>query len=145
MKYNYQNGFIQSDDTYIAIINNKPVTTTLQYNIFYRRGTPTKEVNYEVTYTDDIEILMVDSHYNREISDNKVIKKIAMDAKKRCPSADSAFIDYFSEGNYAIIELLSGKTHGVKMQVGEYFYYNSKYVQEVSTHGSIESIIYYGK
>ena len=38
LKYNYQNGIIQSDDTYIAIINNKPVTITLQKNLFNRKG-----------------------------------------------------------------------------------------------------------
>lgn len=38
LKYNYQTGIIQSDDTYIAIINNKPVTITLQKNLFNRKG-----------------------------------------------------------------------------------------------------------
>ena len=66
-----------------------------------------------------------------------------MDAKERCPSAKSSFIDYFSEGNYAIIELLSEDGHGTVL--GEYFYYNNTYIKNITTHGSFESIIYYEK
>jgi hypothetical protein len=39
LTYNYQNGIIQSDDTYIAIVDGKPVTVTLQKNILGRQST----------------------------------------------------------------------------------------------------------
>ena len=97
LKYNYQNGFIQSDDTYIAIINNKPVTITLQTNLFNRKGISTNELNYDIIYTNDIEISTRDSSYNKIIIENEDIKKIALNAKERCPSARGASIDYFSE------------------------------------------------
>ena len=134
LKYNYQNGIIQSDDTYIAVINNKPVTITLQKNLFNRKGLPTEELYYNVKYTNGIEISKKDSSYEN-------IKKIALDAKERCSSAKGAFIDYFSEGKFAIIALLSEETYGT--QLGEYFYYNNMYIKNIKTHGSLESITYY--
>lgn len=141
LKYNYQNGIIQSDDTYIAIINNKPVSITLQKNLFNRKGLSTNELNYNIIYTNGIEISTRDSKYNKIIIENEDIKKIALDAKERCPSARGAYIDYFSEGKIAIIVLMSEETHGT--QLGEYFYYDNTYIKSINTHGSLESITYY--
>ena len=141
LKYNYQNGIIQSDDTYIAIINNKPVTITLQKNLFNRKGVSAKKLNYDIIYTNGVEISTRDSSYNKIIVENEDIKKIALDAKERCPSARGAFIDYFSEENYAIIVLMLEETYG--SQLGEYFYYDNTYIQSINTHGSLESITYY--
>ena len=141
LKYNYQNGIIQSDDTYIAIINNKPVSITLQKNLFNRKGLSTNELNYNIIYTNGIEISTRDSKYNKIIIENEDIKKIALDAKEGCPSARGAYIDYFSEGKIAIIVLMSEETHGT--QLGEYFYYDNTYIKSINTHGSLESITYY--
>ena len=141
LKYNYQNGIIQSDDTYIAIINNKPVSITLQKNLFNRKGLSTNELNYNIIYTNGIEISTRDSKYNKIIIENEDIKKIALDAKERCPSARGAYIDYFSEGKIAIIVLMSEETHGT--QLGEYFYYDNTYIKSINTHGSLKSITYY--
>lgn len=137
LKYNYQNGFIQSDNTYIAIINNKPVSITLQKNLFNRKGLSTNELNYNVIYTNGIEISTGYSKYDKIIIENEDIKKIALDAKERCPSARGAYIDYFSEGKIAIIELMSEETHGT------YFYYDNTYITSINTYGSLESITYY--
>ena len=68
LKYNYQTGIIQSDDTYIAIINNKPVTITLQKNLFNRKGFSAKKLNYNIIYTNGVEISTRDSSYNKIIS-----------------------------------------------------------------------------
>lgn len=141
LKYNYQNGIIQSDDTYIAIINNKPVSITLQKNLFNRKGLSTNELNYNIIYTNGIEISTRDSKYNKIIIENEDIKKIALDAKERCTSARGAYIDYFSEEKIAIIVLMSEETHGT--QLGEYFYYDNTYIKSINTHGSLESITYY--
>mgnify|MGYP003289752461 CR=1 FL=1 len=141
LKYNYQNGIIQSDDTYIAIINNKPITITLQINLFNRKGFSTNELNYDIIYTNDIEISTRDSSHNKIIIENEDIKKIALNAKERCSSAKGASLYYFSEGKYAIIELLSEETHGTVL--GEYFYYDNTYIQSINTHGSLESVTYY--
>lgn len=141
LKYNYQNGIIHSDDTYLAIINNKPVTITLQKNLFNRKGLSTNGLNYNIIYTNDIEISTKDSNYNKIIIENEDIKKIALDAKERCSSARGAYIDYFPEGNFAIIVLLSEETQGT--QLAEYFYYDNTYIKNISTHGSLESITYY--
>ena len=138
LKYNYQNGIIQSDDTYIAIINNKPVSITLQKNLFNRKGLSTNELNYDIIYTNGIEISTRDSKYNKIIIENEDIKKIALDAKERCPSARGAYIDYFSEGKIAIIVLMSEETHGTRL--GEYFYYDNTYIKSIITDGSLESI-----
>ena len=75
LKYNYQNGIIQSDDTYIAIINNKPVTITLQKNLFNRKGFSAKKLNYNIIYTNGVEISTRDSSYNKIIVENEDIKK----------------------------------------------------------------------
>ncbi len=143
LKYNYQNGIIQSDDTYIAIINNKPVSITLQKNLFNRKGLSTNELNYNIIYTNSTEILAENSEYEKTIIENEDIKKIALDAKERCPSAKGAYIDYFSEGKYAIIVLTSEENHGT--QLGEYFYYNNTYIKNINTYGSLDSITYYKK
>lgn len=134
MEYNYQIGIIQSDNTYIAIVNNKPATITLQRNPFNRKGLSTEELNYNVKYTNDIKISKKDSNYED-------IKKIALDAKKRCTSVKGAFIDYFPKGKVAIIKLLSEENYGTEL--GEYFYYNNTYIQNINTHGSLSSITHY--
>lgn len=141
LKFNYQNGIIQSDNTYIAIINNKPVSITLQENLFNRKGISTNELNYDIIYTNGIEISTRDSKYDKITIENEDIKKIALDAKERCPSAKGAHLDYFSEGKVAIIELLSEESYG--RILGEYFYYDNTYIQSINTHGSLESITYY--
>lgn len=141
LKYNYQNGWIQSDDTYIAIVNNKPVTITLQKNLFSRYGISTRESRYSIVYTDDMEISARDSVNNKILTENDSIGKIALDAKERSSAAKGASIVYFSEGKYAIVSLMSEENHGA--QLGQYFYYDNTYVKEVSTHGSLESVIYY--
>lgn len=141
LKYNYQTGIMQSDDTYIAIINNKPATITLQKNLFNRKEFSVKELNYDVTYANGVEISTRDSSYNKIIVENEDIKKIALDAKERCPSARGASIDCFSEGKYAIIVLTSEETCG--SQLGEYFYCNNTYIKSINIHGSLESITYY--
>ena len=125
----------------IAIINNKPVTITLQKNLFNRKGFSAKKLNYNIIYTNGVEISTRDSSYNKIIVENEDIKKIALDVKERCHSARGAFIDYFSEGNYAIIGLTLEETYG--SQLGEYFYYDNTYIQSINTHGSLESINYY--
>jgi hypothetical protein len=143
LKYNYQNGIIQSEDTYIAIVHNKPVTITLQKNLFSRYGISTKESRYSVVYVynDDMEISARDSVNNKILTENDSIGKIALDAKERSSAAKGASIVYFSEGKYAIVSLMSEENHGA--QLGQYFYYDSTYVKEVSTHGGLESVIYY--
>jgi len=144
LHYNYQNGFVQSDDTYIAIVNNKPVTITLLKNIFERKGTSVNEIKYNIKYTNDIEISTTDSNYNETIIENENIKNIAIDAKNRYPSANEAYIDYFKEEGCAIISLVFERENGVGSVLGEYFYYNNTYIKSIKTHGDLESIIYYG-
>lgn len=141
LKYNYQTGIIQSDDTYIAVINNKPVTVTLQKNLFNRKGVSSNRISYDIIYNDDIEISTRDSKYNKIIIENDDIKEIALSAKERCPSARGADIDYFPEGNFAIIVLMSEETQG--LQLGEYFYYDNTYIENINTHGSLKSVTYY--
>lgn len=141
LTYNYSVGWINSEDTYIAIINNELVTVTLETNIFDRKGVATDELCYNIIYTDDIEISKVASGGNKIVVQDEDIKKIAIDALEKCPSAKGASVDYFPEGKYAIISLTDEETHGTIL--GEYFYYDNKYVENISTHGSLEEIVYY--
>ncbi len=136
LKYNYQSGMISSEDIYIAVIKNKPVTVTLEKNIFDRKGKESKVERYEVIYNDEVEISTKDSN-----SDNKIIKNIALDSKKKCKDAKSAIISFLPEGEYAIVELLSDEGSGTLL--GEYFYQNGKYVKSIMINGDLESVIYY--
>lgn len=140
LRYNYQVGFINSEDTYIAIINNKPVTVTLQTNIFDREGTSTNNLHYGIIYTNDIEISNGGYGGDKAIVEDEDIKQIALDAFERCPSAKGATIYYFPEGKYAFIRLREDETHGTVL--GEYFYYN-KYIQKSNIPGDIDEVIYY--
>ncbi|MDO5569431.1 MAG: hypothetical protein Q4G04_04915 [bacterium] len=138
LKYNYQSGIVISEDTYIAIINNKPVSITLRKNLFNRKGFSTNnELNYNIIYTNGIEISTRDSKYNKVIIENEDIKKIALDAKERFSSAKEAYIDYFFEANFAIILLTS------EVETEEYFYHDNTYIKTINTHGDLESVTYY--
>ncbi len=148
LKYNYQNGFVTSEDTYIAIVNNKPVTVTLQKNIFNRKETTYRYSGsgdiceeYEAIYKDSIELSKRDSNYDKVIIENEKIEKIAKDAKERTKDTKGASINYFPKGEYAIIELTSEEGHGSVL--GEYFYSNGEYIKDITTHGSLESITYF--
>ena len=148
LKYNYQNGFVTSDDTYIAILNNKPVTVTLQKNIFNRkeityRHSDSEDVfeEYEIIYKDPIEISKRDSNYDKVIIKNEKIEKIAQNAKERTKDAKGASVLYLPKGEYAIIELTSEDTYGSVL--GEYFYSNGEYIKDIITHGSLKSVTYF--
>ena len=84
---------------------------------------------------------MRDSNGKKIIIENEVLKNIALNAKEKCPSAKGASLHYFSEGNYAIIELTSENAYGTLL--GEYFYHNNTYIQDINTHGNLKSITYY--
>lgn len=64
-----------------------------------------------------------------------------MDAKGRCSSAKGAHINYFPEGRFFIIELLSEEKLGTILD--EYFYYDNTYIQSISTNGSLISVTRY--
>lgn len=139
LKYNYQSGMIDSEDTYIAIVHNKPVTITLQKNLFNREGVVIQESRYDIEYTyDDIEISQRDSGHDKITIENEDVKKIALDARERSSSADEASIHCLSDGKYSIITLDS---YGAVL--GEYFYYNDTFIRKIHTHGDLESIICY--
>lgn len=139
LHYNYQNAMIDSNDTYLAIIDHKPVSVTLQTNLFDRAGVVIKESRYDIEYTyDDIEISERDSSYDKIIIENEDVKKIALDARERCSSADEASIYCFSDGKYSIITLDSQGTI-----LGEFFYYKDTFVQKIDTHGDLDSITCY--
>ena len=140
LKFNYQNGIIQSDDTYIAIINHKPTTITLQLN---RKGKTTDKQYYEVSYVDGTKVTTRDSKFNKVLAENNNLEKIAADAKKKAPSAQGGSIYYFPEGKYVIIHVTSDEGSGLVL--GEYFYYNNNYVSDIDTHGTLETVTYYGK
>lgn len=137
--YNYQEAWINSEDTYIAIMNNEPVTVTLRKDILDREGRITREIYYDVVYNNDIKVK--EGGYGGNIVENEDIKKIALDALEKCPSAKGATVNYFPEGKYAIIRLRDGEESGTVL--GEYFYYENVYVQSISTHGDLDEIIYY--
>lgn len=141
LRYNYQEAFINSEDTYIAIINNKPVKVTLQTDIWDREGISTNNLDYGIVYANDIEITKPDYEYNKITVEDEDIKKIALDALERCQSAKGASVNYFTEGKYAIISLMDEETYGTIL--GEYFYYDGVYVKSINTHGELEEVTYY--
>ena len=50
---------------------------------------------------------------------------------------------YSPEGKYAIIHETSDEDSGLVL--GEYFYCNNNYVSNIDTHGTLETVTYYGK
>ena len=114
---------------------------TLQKNIFDRNGKQYEGEEYKAIYNDEVEISIINSNYKEEIVDNRKIKEVALAAKEKNKDAKSSYVYYLPEGEYTIIKLLSGKDSGTIL--GEYFYYNGKYIKSIETNGNLESVIYY--
>lgn len=151
LKYNYQNGIIQSDDSYLAVINNKPVSISLLKNIFNREGRKIKVENYNAIYNDEVSIYTRDSNWDKVYVDDEDIKKIALDARGRGKVQSSVApkdlevkggsIYYVREGKFAIVMLMSEESSGLGM--GELFYYDGNFVKYIRTVGGLEEIICY--
>jgi len=143
LTYNYQNGIIQSDDTYIAIVDGKPVTVTLQKNILGRQSTAfTSNFRGGVHCNIVFERENITFEYPEEApQDADKILAVARAAKIRQSAALSAFVDYFPEGNYTIITLCDRENGGTVL--AEYFYSGSELVAEVFTEGGLSSVAYY--
>lgn len=143
LTYNYQNGIVQSDDTYIAIFDGKPVAVSLQKNILDRQRTDFASdysgyVHCDVVFENE----HISSGYPEEVpQDADKILAVARDAKIRQRAARSAIVDYFPEGNYTIIILCDQEDGGAVL--AEYFYSGSEFVAEVSTEGNLSSVAYY--
>ena len=143
LTYNYQNGIIISNDTYIAIIDGKPVTVTLQKNILGRQSTAFTSNYREFVYCDIVfesENITIE-HPGEAPQDADIILAVARDAKIRQGAALSASANYFQEGNYTIITLCDREDGGTVL--AEYFYSGSELVDEVSTMGGLSSVAYY--
>ena len=141
LRYNYQEGFINSEDTYIAIIYDKPITITLLKNIFNRQGKLITGESYNIKYNSDSTISI--SNYKEKEIDNKIIRRIAEKAKNKCADAREAEVEYLPNGKYAIITLSSIFNHGVGINLEEQFYAKGKYIKSIKTKGSLESITHY--
>lgn len=145
LSYNYQNGIIISEDTYIAIINNKPITITLEKNLFTRKPKNSHEHldidGYTVTYEKDGAIL-IEKSYDEIVNITDLeedVSKIIMKLKKDYPKTSKVYIDYFKEKKYILLALVSEEGSINK----EYFYYNNKYIP-IQTHGNLVKVTYYG-
>lgn len=128
--YNYQEGWINSTDTNIAVYNNKPVTLSLELYMFERDGKKTNTTHCEAVYSDSGVV----------IQDHNVEDE-ALDVFKNNSNAKSADIYYFENGKYVIITLLADVGHGTVL--GEYFYYDDTLVTSISTLGDLEKVICY--
>ena len=140
--YNYQEAWVNSTDTNIAVIDNKPVTLSLELYKFDRDGDRLKPKNFDVTYNDyGVEISKGVLESDKEIIDNKDIEKIALDALEMCKTAKSANVIYIEEGKCAIIELMDDVGRGTVL--GKYFYYDNTYIKSINPEGDFERIICY--
>lgn len=146
LTYNYQDGIVISNDTYIAIVDGKPVTVSLQKNILGRQSTAFAS-NYS-GYVYCIVVFERDNvtfdHPEEAPQDADKILAVARDAKIRQSAAGSAIVCYFPEGNYTIITLCDQRydDYGGSVLV-EYFYSGNEFVDEVSTEGGLSSVAYY--
>ena len=139
--YNSQSGIIVSEDSYIAVINHRPLSVTLQKNLFNREGKFIELSTYDIRYNDDIQITYRDYKHDKvEIKDEK-IRKVALDVKERCKSAQSMELSYFSNRKYAIATALSDTYGGTVLD--EFLYYNNRYIQRIKAYGGLESVTYY--
>lgn len=121
IRYNYQSGWIQSDDYFVAVTNNKPVEVTLQKIPFER------------------EFVEVNSRYCSSISEyntDAIIEK----AKNSYFEVDNATIDSVMDG-YVIVTL---EKDGQLVSKG--FYYDQEVddaVENLHIIGDLEEIKYY--
>ena len=141
LAYNYQNGIIQSDDSYIAIVGGKPVEVTLQFYPFHRKGEPAKCRYFNVVYREETRIEPPQYGEDRNATVTEDLRRAAADASLRAPSAKGASVYYFPEGQYAILTMMSEEYSGTLL--GEYFYAGGEYVADVRTAGSYEEGTYY--
>ena len=140
--YNYQEAWIESTDTNIAVINNEPVTISLELYMFDREGIDVETENYDVTYNDSgAEISKGVLKSDKVIVNNKDIEKIALDALEMCTNAKSADVIYIAEGKYTIITLLDEVGHGTVL--GGYFYYDNTCITSINPEGDLHSVISY--
>ena len=143
LAYNYQNGIIQSDDTYIAIVDGKPKPVTLQKNILGRQSTAfTSDFSGRVhcnLFFEGENITF--RHPDEAPQDAEKILAVVRDAKLRQSEALSVIVDYFPEGDFTIIILCDQDNGGTVL--AEYFYRGSEFVAEVSTKGNLSSVAYY--
>ena len=121
IRYNYQSGWIQSDDYFVAVTNNKPVEVTLQKIPFEREFV---EVDYR--YCSSI----------TEFNTDDIIEK----AKNSYSEVDNATIDSVMDG-YVIVTL---EKDGQLVSKG--FYYAQEVddaVENLHIIGDFEEIKYY--
>lgn len=135
IKYNYQNGIVQSDNTYIAIVDNKPINITLCKNIFNKKDTYTLKSNnlnsYEIKYQDD-SILIEKLSGTEDYTEN--IKNISENIKEKYSSAIGANIYYLPDENSAIISI---------EEENNCLYYNNGLISTINAYGGIEEISFY--
>lgn len=138
--YNYQEAWINSTDTNIAIYNNKPVVLSLELDAFDREGEKVKVKHCDAVYSDNGVELTI-GVLDEEVIQNENLERVALDAVEKCPNAKSAYIYYFESEKYAIITLLEEIGHGTILD--EYFYYNNDLVTSISPLGDLEKVICY--
>lgn len=126
LTYNYQNGWTTSEDTYIAVINKKPVEVTLHKNLFNREEV---EIDFDYCILEDL-----------SAAENDRTEEIIADIKERCPGVDSVIVEYFADGNAIVTIEKEGRC------VAEYFYYDNEFIKDISDFnfvGDLEEVIYY--
>lgn len=139
-EYNYQNGFVTSDDYYVAIVNSKPHEVSLTKNIFSREATYDTNnymefASYNVDLESTGEIKINDLNNNSEYVDE--VYAIAESIKLTNLLAESLEVDYLPEVKGAIVRVFMKNGDG-----GDYYYQEGQF-NAFDVGGSLRKITYY--
>lgn len=142
LNYNYQYGWINSEDTYLALTGDKVNLITMQKNLLNRKSKTTKYDFYDFEYdNDNVRIYTYDRNYTKVEIDDENLEALALEAKKNDSSTEYGHIYYLFENKYAIINLMNDDEY-IK-SLGEYLYHDKKYIQRINTSGDLRNITYF--
>ena len=137
VKYNYQNGIVQSDNTYLAIKNHKPAKVTLISNLFRRESSKkylshSDRISCAVKYRENGEISFDYMNDNSKQYET-IFEKLEASVRMEYGASDSVWLIYLPQTEDAIVRVAGG----------EYLYYNNQIMSKLDAIGNIDEIVCY--
>lgn len=143
--YNYQNGFVTSDDTYIALTDGKTTEINLREPIVFGKKEHTFNARgvgfYSVYYGDELE---VETKYGDEAYADRALE-ITDAIKNADDSIFESYLYYIPEKDIAIINVFHEQNNpqvSIAYSVDEYFYIAGELIP-MEYWGDFESLTYY--
>lgn len=138
LHFNYQNGIVISEDTYIAVTKHKPAKVTLENNLFNRKSTNAyrgiaTNIHCNIYFNDKNEkdIRMYDDQSRKY---EAVFDELGTAIYNENPNVEYIEIDYIPEENDAIVRIIN---------TGDFIYHDNKRVAKLVSEGSLSEITVY--